>query len=86
MTREIDVQVDEEKSEPYKIILTDGSYILWDWQDGFFRVAHYKRSTKKGSDLEMTVALAMKLPVHNSKVKSIFKFISRTDEYAAFGP
>ncbi len=85
MNREIDVQVDDINSEPKKVIFTDGSYLQWDWKDGFYRVAYYNRVAKKGSDLEMTIALAMKKPLHNSKVKNVFKFISRSDEYAAVG-
>jgi len=85
MNREQDVQVEEEKSGPQMVRLSDGSYIQWDWKDGFYRVAFYQRSAKKGSDLEMTIALAMKKPIHNSKVKNIFGYIERTDEYAAVG-
>lgn len=82
MNREKDVTVKEETSEPTKINLTDGSYILWDWKDGFYRVAYFSRTDKKGSDLEMTIALAMKKPVHNFRVKHVFDYISRTPEYA----
>ena len=81
-----EVSVAEEKSEPNKIKLTDGSYLQWDHLDGFFRVAYYERRTQRGSDLEMSIALAMKRPVHNSRVKKIFDYISKTDEYAAVGP
>lgn len=75
--------VNEEQSSPSMVKLSDGSYIQWDKQNGFYRVAFYERRTHKGSDLEMTIALAMKKPIHNSKVKNIFGYISRTDEYAA---
>lgn len=85
MKREQLIEVDEEKSEPNIVKLTDGSYIMWDWKDGYYRVAFYERKIQKGSDLEMTIALAMKKPIHNSKVKNIFRFISRSDEYAAVG-
>lgn len=77
--------IKETESTPNLVKLSDGSYIQWDWLDGFYRVAFYERRAQKGSDLEMTIALAMKKPVHNSKVKNIFKFISGTDEYAATG-
>ena len=83
MKRETDVKVAEEESKPNLVKLTDGSYVLWDRKDGFYRVAYYARTTKKGSDLEMTIALAMKKPVHNFRVKSIFGYIEKTDEYAA---
>lgn len=73
--------VNEEKSEPYLIKLTDGSYIQWDKQGPFYRIAYYERRAQKGSDFEMTLALAMKKPVHNSKVKAIFKFVESTEEY-----
>jgi len=82
-TREAEAHVQEEESGPNTIKLSDGSYLLWDWKDGFYRVAYYQRNTKKGSDLEMTIALAMKKPIHNSKVKEIFGYIEKTDEYAA---
>lgn len=85
MNRQQEVKIDEAESSPNQIKLSDGSYILWDFKEGFFRVAFYQRNTRKGSDLEMTLALAMKKPVHNSKVKSIFNYISRSDEYAAVG-
>ena len=76
-------EVNTEQSSPNMVKLTDGSYIQWDKSGDYYRVAYYERRTQKGSDLEMTIALAMKKPVHNSKVKSIFWFISRTDEYDA---
>ena len=85
MKREADAKVVEEESKPNAVKLSDGSYILWDWKDGFYRVAYFARTAKKGSDLEMTIALAMKKPVHNFRVKSIFGYIEKTDEYAAVG-
>jgi hypothetical protein len=83
--RETDVQIEEEESTPNLVKLSDGSYLQWDNKEGFFRVAYYQRSAKKGSDLEMTIAIAMKKPLHNSKVQNIFNYISKTDEYATFG-
>ena len=83
MKREQEIEVNEQASVPSLVKLSDGSYIQWDWKDGFFRVAYYERRAQKGSDLEMTIALAMKKPFHNSKVKNIFKYISKSDEYAA---
>lgn len=76
-------EINEEQSGPNLVKLSDGSYIQWDKDNGFYRVAFYERRTQKGSDLQMTIALAMKKPVHNSKVKKIFGYISRTDSYAA---
>jgi hypothetical protein len=76
-----DPQVSPEKSEPYLIRLTDGSYVQWDKHQGFYRIAYYERRAQKGSDFEMTLALAMKKPLHNSKVKRIFAFVSATEEY-----
>lgn len=72
-----------QEQNPNLVKLSDGSYIQWDFLDGFYRVAFYERRAKKGSDLEMTIALAMKKPLHNSRVKDIFQYISKTDEYAA---
>jgi len=83
MNRTQESDVDETNSEPNTVRLTDGSYIQWDHKDGFFRVAYYQRTARKGGDLEYTIALAMKKPVHNSKVKKIFGFISQSDSYAA---
>jgi len=83
MNREQEQSINEEKSEPNLVKLSDGSYIQWDWLNGFYRVAYYERRTQKGSDLEMTIALAMKKQIHNSKVKAIFGYVSKTDEYAA---
>lgn len=80
------VQVEEITSEPQTVRFTDGSYLQWDWHEGFYRVAYYHRSAKKGSDLEMTIALAMKKPIHNFRVKNVFDYISKSDEYAAVGP
>jgi len=85
MKRENDVQVDEKESTPNTVKLSDGSYILWDKKERFFRVAYYQRSEAKGSDLEVAISVAMKKPFHNSKVKRIFQYISRSDEYAAVG-
>jgi hypothetical protein len=83
--REELVQVEEDQSEPNKVKLTNGSFLQWDYKDGFYRVAYYERSARKGSDLEMTISVAMKKPLHNFRVKNIFAFISKTDEYAATG-
>lgn len=83
MIRESNAQVLDEQSVPNLVKLSDGSYIQWDWFDGFYRVAYYERRAAKGSDLEMAISQAMKKPLHNSKVKNIFGFISKTDEYAA---
>lgn len=85
MNRDEVVGIKEEESTPNLIKLTNGSYIQWDNKDGFYRVAYYERSAKKGSDLEMTIALAMKKPIHNFRVKEVFGYISKTDEYATFG-
>lgn len=83
MTSVSEREVLGESSTPHIVKLSDGSYIQWDWKDGYYRVAFYERKAKKGSDLEMTLSLAMKKPLHNSRVQEIFKFISKTDEYAA---
>lgn len=82
MNRAVEAKITE-TVEPNMVRLSDGSYIQWDWLDGMYRVAYYERKAQKGSDLEMTIALAMKKPLHNSRVKDIFKYISKTDEYAA---
>lgn len=71
--------------EPHRVALDNGSYLLWDWQDGYYRIAYFERRAVKRSDLEMGIAEVMKKPLHNSKVKNIFKYISGTDEYAAVG-
>lgn len=84
MNRE-DIHVKEEDSNPNTVRLSDGSYLSWDHKEGFFRVAYYQRSAKKGSDLEMTISLAMKKPLHNFRVKQVFDYISKSDEYAAVG-
>lgn len=78
-------EVQKDESTPNLIKLTNGSYLQWDWKDGYYRVAYYERTAKKGSDLEMTIALAMKKPFHNFRVKNVFGYISKTDEYAAVG-
>lgn len=83
MDRAQTVEVLGETSEPHTVKLSDGSYLQWDWKDGSYRVAFYSRSAKRGSDLEMTISLALKKPLHDSRVKKIFKYISQTDEYAA---
>lgn len=66
---------------PFKVELTNGSYVLWDWKDGIFRVAFYNRTTAKSSDLEMCIANAMKKPIHNKAVVDLFGFIKITAEY-----
>jgi len=85
MKREEELQIRDD-SDPNKVMLTNGSYLLWDFQDGFYRVAFYERRTYKCSDLEIGIAETMKRPLHNSQVKKIFKYVSGTDEYAAIGP
>jgi uncharacterized protein YcgL (UPF0745 family) len=74
-------KVDESKSTPERIELTDGSYILWDKKDGFYRVAHFQKTARKGSDLEMTLSLAMKKPIHNFRVRNVLSYIEKS-EYA----
>jgi hypothetical protein len=86
MIRDEVVGIQEKESKPNLVKLTNGSYLQWDYKDGMYRVAYYERNTKKGSDLEMTIALAMRKPIHNFRVKSVFGYVSKTDEYAAVGP
>lgn len=67
--------------KPYRVELSNGSYLLWDWTDGKFRVAFYTRTSAKSSDLEMCIANAMKKPIHNKAVADLFGFIKVTAEY-----
>jgi uncharacterized protein YcgL (UPF0745 family) len=67
---------------PGRVELSDGSYILWDKKDGYFRVSYFARKNVKGSDLLMTLALAMKKPVHNKKIKDVYTYIVSQPEYS----
>jgi hypothetical protein len=66
---------------PFRVNLTNGSYLQWDYHEGHFRVAFYNRTTAKSSDMEMCIAIAMKKPLHNKAVHDLFKFIQGTEEY-----
>jgi hypothetical protein len=80
MIREQAIEILE--SKPNEVMLSDGSYILWDKKDGYYRVSYFSRKNVKGSDLEMTIALAIKKPIHSKKVKDIFQYIENTKEFS----
>jgi len=65
-------------SEPNKIELADGSYILFDTKEGIYRVAFYERRLAKSQDLEIALSLAMKKPAHNKGLREVLKFIAQT--------
>jgi len=80
MIREQDATIVE--SKPNQVLLSDGSYVLWDRKDGYFRISYFTRKNMKGSDLAMTLALAMKKPVHNKKVQDVYTYIVSSKEYS----
>lgn len=66
---------------PFRVEFTNGSYILWDWKDGVYRVSFYNKTSAKASDMEAAIAIVMKKPFHNKTVQDAFKFIKGTNEY-----
>ncbi len=67
---------------PFRVTISDGSYIDWDKKDGLFRVAYYKRSTAKEFGLRNAIALATKKPLYAPLVDILMKFIEEREEYA----
>lgn len=66
---------------PFRVDFTNGSYILWDWLDGKFRISYYNKTSTKASDMEMGLSIVMKKPIHNKSVHDLFKYIKATPEY-----
>lgn len=66
---------------PFRVEFTNGSYILWDWANGTYRVAFYNKTSAKASDMEAAISIVMKKPFHSKVVQDTFKFIKQTKEF-----
>lgn len=63
-------------AQPNRIDLTNGGYLLFDYYQGFYRVAIYKRHTSKNMSLTGALATALNLPPHNPKVVQMATYIT----------
>ena len=77
------ITVAPERSGPFTITLTDGSYIQWDNQDGVFRIAYYGRKTARGKFFRETLAVAMKKQVWSKQINDILEYVEEREEYVA---
>ena len=64
--------------QPNRLNLANGSYILWDREDGYFRVAYYLVKRGKSRDLELAVAEAMKKKAYDPTVAEIVRFMEES--------
>lgn len=85
MTRHLtnETKVAPERSGPFTITLTDGSYIQWDKNEVLYRVAYYNRKTAKGFYLREALATAMKKQPYSRQVNEILEYLQERDEYVS---
>lgn len=66
---------------PFRVTLSDRSYIEWDFKEGLFRVAYYHRTAAKGHDLRSAIGIAMRKQPYSPIVDIIMSYLEERDEY-----
>lgn len=72
---------------PFRVTLSDRSYIEWDIHEGLYRVAYYQRKVAKEHDLRSAIAVAMKKQPYSPIVDIVMSYLEERDEYVnSLGP
>lgn len=72
---------------PFRVVLSDRSYIEWDKSEGLYRAVYYHRTAAKGHDLRSAIGVAMRKPPYSPIVDIIMNFLEEREEYVnTLGP
>lgn len=63
-------------NEPNRINLSNGGYLLFDYHQGFYRMAIYNRHVSKSHSLLGALGLALNKPTHHKQVTEMAKYIT----------
>lgn len=66
---------------PNKVLLTNGGYILFDYHQGFFRIAIYTRKVSKDANLASALARALNKSAFSKEVTALADYINSVEKH-----
>lgn len=68
-------------NDPNRVELNNGSYLLFDFSGGEYRVAIYERKVSKSASILEALSRALGQPIYHKRVKEIAAYVKSVDKF-----